>query len=40
MNVLAGSRALEEPLIVCSAGAEVGSILDDRTTLVSTATEY
>jgi len=27
MNVLAGSRALEEPLVVCSAGAEDGPIL-------------
>jgi hypothetical protein len=27
MNVLAGSRALEVPLVVCAAGAEVGSIL-------------
>ena len=33
MNVLAGSRALEEPLVVYSAGAEVGPILDDRTAL-------
>ena len=33
MNVLAESRALEEPLVVCSAGAEDGPILDDRTAL-------
>jgi hypothetical protein len=33
MKVLAGSRALEVPLVVCSAGAEVGPILDDRTAL-------